>query len=118
MIQKNPTDYMGSILITDVGSTTTKARLFHKIEGEWRFFVAGEAPTTVESPYEDVTMGVYNAVREVEEMTGLKLLNRESGGIIVPKEVGDGVDLYCTTSSAGHHQQRRRWPPDAVPRSC
>jgi uncharacterized protein (TIGR01319 family) len=92
---------MRSILITDVGSTTTKARLFHKIEGEWRFFVAGEAPTTVESPYEDVTMGVYNAVREVEEMTGLKLLNRESGGIIVPKEEGDGVDLYCTTSSAG-----------------
>ncbi|MQY83450.1 hypothetical protein GH157_07150, partial [archaeon] len=54
---------MQYILATDVGSTTTKARLFYKIEGEWRFLVAGEAPTTVEAPFEDVTMGVQNAVR-------------------------------------------------------
>lgn len=101
MIKNNPSDDMGLILITDVGSTTTKARLFQKLEEGWRYIVSGEAPTTVESPYEDVTMGVYNAVREVEEMTGLLLLNKQTGGIIVPKQAGDGVDLYCTTSSAG-----------------
>ena len=95
-----PTEEMQYIIATDVGSTTTKARFFHKKEGEWRFLVAGEAPTTVEAPYEDVTLGVQNAVREVEELTGHKLLAPE-GGIIIPFDGEKGVDLYCTTSSAG-----------------
>ena len=72
---KKPIEDMQYILATDVGSTTTKARFFHKKDGVWRFYVAGEAPTTVEAPYEDVTLGVQNAVREVEELTGHKLLN-------------------------------------------
>ena len=92
---------MQFILATDVGSTTTKARLFHRKDGEWRFLVAGEAPTTVEAPYEDVTMGVQNAVREVEELTGHKILAPDGSGIVVPYDGKVGVDLYCTTSSAG-----------------
>ena len=95
-----PTDEMQFIIATDVGSTTTKARLFHKKDGEWRFLVAGEAPTTVEAPYEDVTMGVQNAVREIEELTGHMLL-APGGGMIIPYDGEKGVDLYCTTSSAG-----------------
>ena len=95
-----PTEEMQFIIATDVGSTTTKARFFHKKDGEWRFLVAGEAPTTVEAPYEDVTLGVQNAVREVEELTGHKLLAPE-GGMIIPFDGEKGVDLYCTTSSAG-----------------
>ncbi len=94
------TEEMQFIIATDVGSTTTKARLFHKKDGEWRFLVAGEAPTTVEAPYEDVTMGVQNAVREIEELTGHMLLAPE-GGMIIPYDGEKGVDLYCTTSSAG-----------------
>ena len=98
---RKPTEEMQYILATDVGSTTTKARLFHRKEGEWRFLVAGEAPTTVETPYEDVTMGVQNAVREVEELTSLKILAPDGSGIVVPYDGKIGVDLYCTTSSAG-----------------
>ncbi|MBU0964675.1 glutamate mutase L [Patescibacteria group bacterium] len=93
---------MKYILATDVGSTTTKARFFMKNEeGEWRFLVAGEAPTTVETPYEDVTLGVRNAVREIEELTSYKILSEEASGIVVPFDGERGVDLYCTTSSAG-----------------
>ncbi|UCD46183.1 MAG: glutamate mutase L [Candidatus Bathyarchaeota archaeon] len=93
---------MEYILATDVGSTTTKARFFMKREnGEWRFVVAGETPTTVEAPYEDVTMGVKNAVREVEELTGHRILAEDGEGIITPFDGERGVDLYCTTSSAG-----------------
>ena len=44
---KKPQEEMQYILATDVGSTTTKARFFHKKNGAWRFFVAGEATTTV-----------------------------------------------------------------------
>ena len=91
---------MKYILATDVGSTTTKARFFTRKEGEWRYVVAGEAPTTVEAPYEDVTMGVQNAVREVEELTDHKIIGLE-GNIIVPYNGNEGVDIYCTTSSAG-----------------
>jgi uncharacterized protein (TIGR01319 family) len=88
------------ILATDCGSTTSKARLFKKINEEYRFIASGEAPTTVEAPLEDVTLGVRNAIREVEELTGHKLISSE--GIISPSN-GDneGVDLYVTTSSAG-----------------
>jgi uncharacterized protein (TIGR01319 family) len=98
---KKPQEEMQYILATDVGSTTTKARFFHKKDGEWRFLVAGEAPTTVEAPYEDVTLGVRNAVREIEELTGHRILSPDASGISVPYDGRGGVDLYCTTSSAG-----------------
>ena len=99
---KKPTEQMLYILATDVGSTTTKARFFKKMDnGEWRFVVAGESPTTVEAPFEDVTLGVRNAVREVEELTGHGLLSADGSGIIEPYDGEKGVDLYCTTSSAG-----------------
>jgi len=95
-----PEEEMEYILVTDVGSTTTKARLFKKNRGEWRYALSGEAPTTVEAPYENVIMGVQNAIREVEELTGLKILSEE-GKIIKPHSKGRGVDFYCSTSSAG-----------------
>lgn len=91
---------MEYILVTDVGSTTTKARLFKKLNGEWRYLLSGEAPTTVEAPFENVCMGVQNAVREVEDLTGLEILS-EDGRIIKPNLGNRGVDFYCTTSSAG-----------------
>ena len=88
------------ILATDCGSTTSKARFFKKLGNEYRFVASGEAPTTVEAPFEDVTLGVRNAIREVEELTGHKILNPD--GIITPtKGEKEGVDLYVTTSSAG-----------------
>ncbi len=91
---------MNYILVTDVGSTTTKSRFFKKKEEGWRYIVSGEAPTTVEAPFEDVRMGVRNAIREVEELTGHKILT-SLGEVIVPYDGEEGVDLYCTTSSAG-----------------
>ena len=92
-------DSIKVILATDCGSTTSKARFFRKIGREYRYVASGEAPTTVEAPYENVTLGVRNAVREVEELTGHKLLDKD--GIVSPSRGGkNGVDLYVTTSSA------------------
>ena len=88
-----------SILATECGSTTTKAILIEKIDGEYRLAVRGEAPTTVEAPFEDVTKGVLNAVMEVEELAGRKLINGEN--IISPRNGDEGVDIYISTSSAG-----------------
>ncbi|MEW6032028.1 MAG: glutamate mutase L [Bacillota bacterium] len=88
-----------SILATDCGSTTTKAILIEKRDGAYRLVVRGEAPTTVEKPFEDVTMGARNAIREIEELTGRKLLSEN--GVITPQKGEAGVDVYLSTSSAG-----------------
>jgi len=88
-----------SILATDCGSTTTKAILIELMDGEYRLQVRGEAPTTVEAPFEDVTRGVLNAVGEVEELSGRKLLDGEN--ILTPQNGDEGVDIYVSTSSAG-----------------
>ena len=88
-----------SILATDCGSTTTKAILIEYIDGEYRLSYRGEAPTTVEAPFEDVTRGVLNATMEVEELSGRKLIDGEN--IITPQKENSGVDIYISTSSAG-----------------
>ena len=65
---------LNSILATDCGSTTTKAILIQRIDAEFRLTHRGEAPTTVEAPFEDVTRGVLNAVMEIEELASKKSL--------------------------------------------
>lgn len=90
-----------TILATDCGSTTTKAILIQKMDGEYRLAYRGEAPTTVEAPFDDVTVGVVNAVRELEDLSGRKILD-ENGLIMRPmRDEMTGVDLYLSTSSAG-----------------
>ena len=88
-----------SILATDCGSTTTKAILIELVDGEYRLSYRGEAPTTVEAPFEDVTRGVLNATMEIEELSGRKILDGEN--ILTPQDGDDGVDIYISTSSAG-----------------
>ena len=88
-----------SILATDCGSTTTKAILIELVNGEYRLRFRGEAPTTVEAPFEDVTRGVLNAVMEVEELSNRTLLDGDQ--IITPQQGDKGVDIYVSTSSAG-----------------
>ena len=65
------------VIATDCGSTTTKAILIEKRDGVFRQTFRGEAPTTVEAPHEDVTRGVLNAIREVEELAGRRILDGE-----------------------------------------
>jgi len=110
------------IVATDCGSTTTKAILIEKsdVTGEYRLVARGEAPTTVERPFEDVTLGVTNSITELEEITetvvpegfkpGRRSLLRD-GRVYRHLKQGtaetqaaddlDGADLYVSTSSAG-----------------
>jgi uncharacterized protein (TIGR01319 family) len=76
-------------IITDVGSTTTKAILFRREEGQWRSY-RREAPTTVEAPDADVTVGIARAFESLEKATGAALM--VDGKPVVP---------YLSTSSAG-----------------
>src|SRR3990167_6828604 len=94
---------MNVIIATDCGSTTTKAILIEKKDGVYRQTFRGESPTTVEAPFEDVTRGVLNAIAEIEELSGRKILDGEK--IMTPSGAGGnpkaGVDIYISTSSAG-----------------
>lgn len=92
-------DELNVIIATDCGSTTTKAILIEKTPDGYRQTFRGEAPTTVEAPYEDVTRGVLNSLVELEELSGRRILDGEK--IITPSRGGEGVDIYISTSSAG-----------------
>lgn len=87
------------IIATDCGSTTTKAILIEKKGDTYRQTFRGEAPTTVEAPFEDVTCGVKNSMIEVEELSGRKILDGDK--VITPNKGNTGVDIYVSTSSAG-----------------
>jgi len=94
----NPSQ-LNVIAATDCGSTTTKAILIERKPEGYRQTFRGEAPTTVEAPFEDVTRGVLNALAELEELSGRKILDGER--IITPARGNVGVDIYISTSSAG-----------------
>lgn len=112
---------MRRVVATDCGSTTTKAILIEKSEtGEYRLVARGEAPTTVERPFEDVTVGVVNSITELEEISAegvpsgfpvgkrrlledgrVKRLYKDGVQTVEPDGPFDGADLYVSTSSAG-----------------
>lgn len=82
----------GMLIITDVGSTTTKALLLQRTDdNSLRFVNSADVPTTVEKPFEDVCVGVARAITKLESLTG-ENLSRGTGMPSVP---------YLSTSSAG-----------------
>ncbi|MBL8040775.1 MAG: glutamate mutase L, partial [Chthonomonas sp.] len=109
------------IVATDCGSTTTKAILIERNnDGDYRLVARGEAPTTVEKPFEDVTVGVLNAMTELEELTeatmpeGFTVARRtlvkdsqvwrrlkEGKDAMQLGNQNEGSDMYVSTSSAG-----------------
>ncbi|MCS7254335.1 MAG: glutamate mutase L [Armatimonadetes bacterium] len=93
---------MKTILATDCGSTTTKAILIEHSDERYRLIARGEAPTTVEAPFDDVTIGVLNAMRELEDLTGRRFLLNGRVHVRHKKSHDDiGCDIYVSTSSAG-----------------
>ena len=97
----NP-DQIKVIVATDCGSTTTKAIMIEEVDGVYRQTYRGEAPTTVEEPFADVTVGVVNSVTELQELSGRRLI-ADDGTIIRRSSTDDpeGCDVYISTSSAG-----------------
>lgn len=90
-----------TVLVTDCGSTTTKALLFEKREDRWHQTFRGEAPTTVEEPVADVTVGALNAFAEVQELSNRGILKEQGPFEVTADDSTRGIDLYLSTSSAG-----------------
>ncbi|HET7079235.1 MAG TPA: glutamate mutase L [Chloroflexia bacterium] len=88
-----------SILAVDCGSLHTRALLMDIVADEYRFVGSGVAPTTTEAPYQDITVGVYNAIVDLESTTGRHLV--EGGRVVTPQHPdGHGVDVFVATCSA------------------
>jgi uncharacterized protein (TIGR01319 family) len=85
-------------IITDVGSTTTKAIMLETKEGKLHVAGVANSKTTVESPWEDVNIGIYNSIKQLEEETGKKILKDTSTNNSI--SFTDEFE-YLTTSSAG-----------------
>lgn len=89
-----------SILAADCGSIFTKVALLGVVEGQYRLLARAETPTTAFPPYRDITVGVLQAIHELERITGRKIANR--GQVLTPEQSdGDGVDAFVVSLSAG-----------------
>ncbi len=95
----NPSS-VNSILVADCGTVMTKVSLLGLVENQYRLMARGEAPTTVAPPYEDITKGIIQAISVIEFITGRHFISE--GRIISPEQpIGDGVDVFIATISAG-----------------
>src|SRR5689334_6811154 len=90
-----------SVLAIEVGAAVTRVVLFDVVEGQYRFVASGQAPSTAESPFKDVGIGVREAINNLQVVTGTKIL-AQGGGLISPAQAdGSGVDAVVATVSAG-----------------
>jgi hypothetical protein len=91
---------VGSILVADCGSSFTRVSLLERVETGYCFVAHATAPTTVEPPWSDVSIGVRHAIEQITDVTGRPLLD-DKGTLILPEAEREGVDLFIVTSSAG-----------------
>lgn len=90
-----------SILAIEVGAAVTRAVLFDVVEGQYRFVASGQAPSTAEAPFSDVGLGVREAIKSLEDITGSSLLGKDNNLIAPSQPDGTGVDAVVATISAG-----------------
>jgi uncharacterized protein (TIGR01319 family) len=88
---------IGSILLADCGTVMTKVVLLDRVGGHYRFIARGEAPTTAEYPWSDVTAGIRHASEQITEVTGRTFFDA-TGDLISSQNGGAGV--FTTTASA------------------
>ena len=97
--------HIGSILLADCGTVTTKAVLLAQVAGQYCFVAQGEASTTAEYPWSDVAEGIRHAVEQISKVTGRHFFDA-SGDLIFPELAGrQGVDVFAATASASQPLQ-------------
>lgn len=90
-----------SLLAVNVGASSTRAVLFDVVEGQYRFIASGQAPSTAEAPYKDISLGVQQAIDNLQTITGKILLDQNNQLITPVQGDGSGVDAFAATLSAG-----------------
>ncbi len=87
-----------SILVADCGTVFTKLLLLERVEDSYRFVAQAEALTTMNPPWEDVSVGVVHAIEDIEEVTGRSLY--QNGRLLTPRRGLEGVDAFVVVLSA------------------
>jgi len=89
-----------SILLADCGSIATRVSLIDLVADEFRLVATGETATTVEVPWSRISIGVREAIRQIERLTGRVLLSGQEQLILPEREDGGGVDAFVATVDA------------------
>lgn len=87
-----------SILVADCGAVNTNLLLLERVAESYRFVAQAETLTTAGAPWNDVSVGVVHAIRDLERITGRKF--HANGKVIVPREGLTGVDAFVVILSA------------------
>lgn len=90
-----------SLLAVNVGASSTRAVYFDVVEGQYRFIASGQAPSTAEAPFNDISLGVHEAIRNLQTVTGKIFLDPDNQLITPVQADGSGVDAFAATLSAG-----------------
>ncbi|HEY1015848.1 MAG TPA: glutamate mutase L, partial [Herpetosiphonaceae bacterium] len=91
----------GALLVADIGTLMTHVALIDQVAGEYRLVDRAEALSTLEPPQADASLGLLQAVRQIERVTGRQLIANDA--IMKPQRPdSSGVDaIICVSSAAG-----------------
>ncbi|MFZ5909058.1 MAG: glutamate mutase L, partial [Chloroflexota bacterium] len=90
-----------SLLAVNVGASSTRAALFDVVDGEYRFIAYGQAPSTTEAPFKNISLGVRQAIANLQSVAGRTILDADQRLITPTQPNGFGVDALAVTLSAG-----------------
>jgi len=90
-----------SFLVIDVGSISTRAFLFDVVDQQYRFIAVGVSPTTINSPFFNISEGVRRALDQLQEFTGRRFIGKDEQLIIPVAGDGSGVDRFAASISVG-----------------
>lgn len=88
-----------AFLVAEIGSVTTRVTLVGIVAGETRLISQAEVPSTVEAPFSNPTLAIFQAVQQIAELSGRRLV--EDNRLIMPQtSEQDGVDAVLAFTSA------------------
>jgi hypothetical protein len=86
---------LGSGLVIELDRHQARAVLFGSVEGQGRFIASSTTASTTLPPIDDASVGVKQAIRDIEEQTGQALLGAD--GVQLPPSEDIGVNYLATT---------------------
>lgn len=90
-----------SILLAECGSTNTTAALIGQMGQSYRLLATGQTPSTHAAPWEDITLGVQEAIRFIEKQVGRQILSPGGWPLTPQSPSQQGVDIFMIVASAG-----------------
>lgn len=89
-----------TILTADCGRATTTVVLIERVGEVYRLIAQAEVSSTYHAPWFDITLGVTDAIKQIEKQTGRRLLDHADSPIIPRSDVGEGTDIFVAVTSA------------------